>query len=73
MKCLKQEHPLRVPEEPRRWLILIGAERFVTRGKTFRDRLRISLFSRMNRLAKPVTDYFGLETDAGLTIETINV
>jgi hypothetical protein len=37
------------------------------------EKLRISLFSRMNRLAKPVTDYFGLQSDAGLTIETINV
>lgn len=70
---LKREQRLRVPEEPRRWLILIGSERFVTRGPKWLDRIRISLFSRLNRLAKPVTDYFGLETDAGLTIETINV
>jgi hypothetical protein len=51
----------------------IGSERFVTRGRTVGERLRIALFSRMNRLAKPATDYFGLESDTGLTIETINV
>ena len=45
----------------------------MTKGHTATERLRISLFSRMNRLAKPVTDYFGLQSDAGLTIETINV
>jgi KUP system potassium uptake protein len=70
---LKKEHLLRLPLQPERWLILIGAERFVTRGRTLQERLRISVFSRMNRLAKPVTDYFGLRSDAGLTIETINV
>ena len=70
---LKRENRLRIPQEPRKWLILIGAERFVTPGRNVFERLRISLFSRMNRLAKPVTDHFGLESDAGLTIETINV
>jgi KUP system potassium uptake protein len=70
---LKRDHRLRIPQEPRKWLILIGAERFVTPGRNFLEKRRISLFSRMNRLAKPVTDYFGLQSDAGLTIETINV
>jgi hypothetical protein len=35
--------------------------------------MRIDLFSRMNRLSKPFTDYFGLEADPGVTMETINV
>jgi len=70
---LKKRNRLRIPEEPRKWLILIGSERFVTPGRNLFERLRIGLFSRMNRLAKPITDYFGLESDAGLTIETINV
>ncbi|MBM4396957.1 MAG: KUP/HAK/KT family potassium transporter [Deltaproteobacteria bacterium] len=70
---LKSRHQLKIPQESRKWLILLGAERFVTRGRNPLEQLRISLFSRMNRLAKPVTDYFGLETDMGVTIETINV
>lgn len=70
---LKRERRLKIPEQPGRWLILIGSERFVTQGRTLHERLRIALFSRMNRLAKPITDYFGLATDTGLTIETINV
>ncbi len=70
---LKQDHRLKIPKQPSSWLILIGAERFVTPGRTPLERLRIGLFSRMNRLAKPVTDYFGLQSDTGLTIETINV
>lgn len=70
---MKRLHLLKVPKEPRKWLILLGAERFVTKGDTWIDRVRINVFSRMNRLAKPVTDYFGLETDSAVTIETINV
>ncbi len=70
---MKRLHLLKVPKEPRKWLILLGAERFVTQGDTLLDKLRIGVFSRMNRLAKPVTDYFGLETDSAVSIETINV
>jgi KUP system potassium uptake protein len=70
---LKATHQVKVPFEPSRWLILIGAERFVTKGHNVFERLRISMFSRMNRLAKPVTDHFGLAEDAGVTMETINI
>jgi len=41
--------------------------------ETRRERLRLRLFSRLNRLARPVTDYFGLEHDSAVTVETINV
>ena len=70
---LKSRQKLHIPLESRKWLILLGAERFVTRGRNPLERLRLALFSRLNRLAKPVTDYFGLETDMGVTTETINV
>lgn len=70
---MKRLYRIKIPEEPRKWLILIGSERFVTKGKNLWEQLRIAVFSRMNRFAKPVTDYFGLETDHGVTMETINV
>jgi K+ transporter len=70
---LKQNKRVKIPNEPSKWLILIGAERFVTPGRYWLERWRIAFFARLNRLAKPVTDYFGLEADSGVTIETINV
>ena len=70
---LKEKKLVKIPLDTKRWLILIGAERFVNLGDNILQRLRIGIFSRMNRLAKPFTDYFGLETDPGVTIETINV
>jgi len=71
--ALKEKHLVKIPLEPRRWLILVGAERFITPGNTMIEKLRIGLFSRLNRLAKPAIDYFGLETDSAVVTETINV
>lgn len=70
---MKKHHLLKIPYEPSRWLILVGAERFVTPGRNRFEQLRIELFARMNRQAKPVTDYFGLAADSGVTLENINV
>jgi KUP system potassium uptake protein len=70
---LKQKKLVKIPLDPRRWLILVGTERFITPGKTLVEKLRIGLFIRMNRLAKPAVDYFGLETDSAVVMETINV
>ena len=70
---LKINQQIKIPHDPEKWLILIGAERFITPGRNIWERIRIALFSRLNRLSKPVSDYFGLESDSGVTIETINV
>lgn len=70
---LKQKNMVKLPLEPKRWLVLVGAERFITPGNTWIEKFRIGLFSRMNRLAKPAIDYFGLATDSAVVAETINV
>jgi len=70
---LKKSKIVKIPQDPARWLVLLGAERFVSHGKNPLESARLGLFSRLNRLAKPVTDYFGLERDSAVTVETINV
>jgi len=70
---LKKSKLVKIPQDPARWLVLLGAERFVSPGKNFLEDLRLGFFARLNRLAKPVTDYFGLERDSAVTVETINV
>jgi KUP system potassium uptake protein len=70
---LKANKLIKIPHDPQKWLVLIGVERFVSRGDTWWERGRIAFFSRLNRLSKPITDYFGLETDSGVAMETINV
>lgn len=70
---LKKENAVKIPQNPKRWLILVGTERFITPGRNIAEKIRIALFSRMNRLAKPAIDYFGLETDSSVVTETINV
>jgi KUP system potassium uptake protein len=71
--ALKVKRLVKIPLDPKRWLILVGAERFITPGTTLTEKMRIALFSRLNRLAKPAIDYFGLETDSAVVTETINV
>jgi KUP system potassium uptake protein len=71
--ALKEKQLVKIPVDPKRWLILVGAERFITPGNTLMEKARIALFSRLNRLAKPAIDYFGLETDSAVVTETINV
>ncbi len=73
LKELKNARQIKIPQATTKWLILIGSERFVTKADSWLARKRLSLFSKINRLSKPVTDYFGLESDSGVTIETINV
>jgi K+ transporter len=73
LKELKKTNTVKIPVDPKRWLILVGAERFITPGNTFVEKVRIALFSRLNRLAKPAIDYFGLETDSAVVTESINV
>lgn len=73
LKELKQSQAIKIPQSAKKWLILIGSERFVTQGNSWVERQRLALFSKINRLSKPVTDYFGLESDTGVTMETINV
>ncbi|NLH47097.1 MAG: KUP/HAK/KT family potassium transporter [Myxococcales bacterium] len=70
---LKNSQQIKIPRDPKKWLVLIGMERFITPGKSLRERGRLLFFSRLNRLSKPITDYFGLETDSSLAIETINI
>ena len=70
---MKKNRIVKIPQDPSRWLILLGAERFVSHGRNCAEDVRLGLFSRLNRLAKPVTDYFGLERDSAVTVETINV
>jgi KUP system potassium uptake protein len=71
--ALKEKRLVEIPLDPNHWLILVGAERFITPGKTLVEKLRMGLHSRLNRLAKPAIDYFGLQSDSAVVTETINL
>lgn len=70
---LKEKHLVKIPAKPKKWLILIGAERFISHGKDRLESYRLALFSLMSKIAKPATSYFGLDDDPEVTIQVINV
>jgi len=70
---LKEKKLVKIPARPKKWLILIGAERFISHGRNLLEQWRLELFSFMSKIAKPATSYFGLDEDPEVTIQVINV
>ncbi|MFH0802004.1 MAG: KUP/HAK/KT family potassium transporter [bacterium] len=70
---LKEKKLVKIPARPKKWLILIGAERFISHGRTLLEQWRLELFSFMSKITKPATSYFGLDEDPEVTIQVINV
>jgi len=70
---LKEEQKIKIPSDPKKWLILIAMDRFVTRPRNIFRRLRIVILDAMLRYAKPITSYYGLGADNKVDIEIINI
>ncbi len=70
---LKDKQLIKIPSEPKKWLILIGLDRFVNRPYNIFKRLRIALFNFMSYYSKPITSYYGLDSDNKVDIEIINI
>lgn len=70
---LKQEHLVKLPDDPERWTVVIGSENVLTNGGGLINNLRLAVFRFLLRNAKPATAYFGLDIDGGVSIFRINV
>ncbi len=70
---LKENHKVKIPSDPKKWLILIAMDRFITRPRNILRRMRIVLLDAMLRYAKPITSYYGLSYDDKVDIEVINI
>ncbi len=70
---LKEKKMIKIPSDPRKWLILVGLDRFVTRPKNIFKRSRVALFNFMANYTKPITSYYGLDADNKVDIEIINI
>jgi K+ transporter len=69
-KELKQ---IKVPGDPRRWLVLVGQENVTQSEVGIFVRLRLSFFRTMLRNSVPAHLYFGLGSDAFVTTETVHL
>lgn len=70
---LKGEDKIKIPSDPKKWLVLIAMDRFIVRPRNFFKRSRIELLNLMLRYTKPATSYYGLGYDNKVDIEIINI
>lgn len=70
---LKGENRIKIPTDPKKWLVLIAMDRFIVRPRNFWKRSRIGLLNLMLRYTKPTTSYYGLGYDNKVDIEIINI
>ncbi|MDP2943975.1 MAG: KUP/HAK/KT family potassium transporter [bacterium] len=70
---LKEKGLIKIPSDPKKWLVLIARDNFVTRPRNILRRWRIVLLDAMLRYTKPITSYYGLGADNKVDIEIINI
>jgi KUP system potassium uptake protein len=64
---------IKVPGDPRRWIVLVGQENVTETGVSLLVRLRLSFFRTMLRNSVPAHLYFGLGADSLVTSETVHL
>ena len=69
----KEHHQVRVPGDPRRWLVLVGQEHIISGHQPLYRRARMAMFRAMMRNSVPAHLYFGLGSDTGVIAETIYI
>jgi KUP system potassium uptake protein len=69
----KELKSIRVPGDPRRWLVLVGNENVTETQVGLLVRLRLSFFRAMLRNSVPAHLYFGLGADSFVTSETVHL
>jgi KUP system potassium uptake protein len=69
----KAEAGVKVPGDPRRWLVLVGQENIIFAVGSWLSRVRMSLFRFLLRNSVPAHLYFGLDSDTHVTTETVHL
>lgn len=69
----KERGKIKVPGDPRRWLVLVGHENVTETRSSLLVRLRLSFFRTMLRNSVPAHLYFGLGSDSLITTETVHL
>ncbi|MBP1777989.1 MAG: potassium transport protein Kup, partial [candidate division NC10 bacterium] len=69
----KELKKIKVPGDPRRWLVLVGQENVTESQIGVFVRLRLSFFRTMLRNSVPAHLYFGLGADSFVTTETVHL
>jgi len=70
---LKAKRLIKIPTDPKKWLILIANERYVSRPRTLINKIKFAVFRGLTKFSKSITVYLGLGKDPQVTVEMINV
>jgi KUP system potassium uptake protein len=69
----KEKNRLRLPGNPKRWLVLVGQDHLHYKGKGWLLPLKLKLFAFMLRNSVPAHQYLGLGDDTGVISEVLHV
>ena len=70
---LKRNGKIKMPAEAKKWLVVVARDRFIIRPRNAFKRLRISVLNYIISHTKPTVNYYGLNYDHKVDIETINI
>ncbi len=71
---LQKQHLLHVSEDPQKWLIITGRERFISTVQGIIPKMRLAFFRLMHANTKSAISYFGdLDADAEVVIVGVNM
>ena len=69
----KEKNRLRLPGNPKRWLVLVGQDHLHYKGRGWLLPLKLKLFAFMLRNSVPAHQYLGLGDDTGVISEVLHV
>lgn len=69
----KEQAGVKVPGDPRRWLVLVGQENIIITSVGWFGRIRLWFFRFMLRNSVPAHLYFGLDSDTQVTTEIVHL
>jgi KUP system potassium uptake protein len=73
LAAAKDKNRLRLPGNPKRWLVLVGQDHLHYKGKSLLVSLKLKLFAFMLRNSVPAHQYLGLGDDSGVISEVLHV
>ncbi len=73
LKAAKEREKIKVPGDPRLWLVLVGQENVIDSTRDLLTRMRLSLFRLLLRNSVPAHLYLGLGADTLVSTETVHI
>ncbi len=73
LKAAKKREKIKVPGDPRLWLVVVGQENVIDTARDLLTRVRLSMFRLLLRNSVPAHLYLGLGADTLVSTETVHI